>query len=88
MEYDNLLDWPFNLRVVLRLINQDDESKTLEESFIPDKRSSSFQKPKKQMNVAAGCPMFISKEHLNNGGFIKVDCLFIEIAALLKSIIF
>ena len=81
-EYDNLLDWPFNFRAVLRLINQEDESKTLKESFIPDKSSSSFQKPNKQMNVAAGCPMLISKEHINNGGFIKDDCLFIEIAAL------
>ena len=81
-EYDNLLDWPFNRHVVLRLINQEDESKTLKESFIPNKNLSSFQKPKKQTNVAAGCPMFISKEHLDSCGFIKDDGLFIEIASL------
>ena len=82
-EYDNLLPWHFNRRVCFRLINQEDESKKLRESFVPDSTSSSFQKPTKQMNVAAGCPMFISKDFLHNAGFIKEDCLFIEISACL-----
>ena len=80
-EYDNLLQWPFNRRVTFKLINQESESENLKETFIPDRNSSSFQKPTRQMNVAAGCPMFITKELLNSGGFIKDDCLFIEISA-------
>jgi len=80
-EYDNLLVWPFNHRVTFTLINQEDQSKNIKETFIPDRHSSSFQKPKKQMNVAAGCPMFISKEELDRGNFIKDDCFFIRISA-------
>jgi len=78
-EYDNLLDWPFNKRVAFRLINQDDSSKSIQESFMPDKFSSSFQKPKKDMNVAAGCPMFISKDELMSDGFVKDDAIFIQV---------
>ena len=33
------------------------------------------------MNVAAGCPMFITLQQLQNGGFVKDDCLYIEIIA-------
>ena len=80
-EYDNVLQWPFNRRVTFKLINQENERENVRETFIPDRNSSSFQKPTRQMNIAAGCPMFISKELLNSGGFIKDDCLFIEISA-------
>ena len=60
------------------MVNQEDQSKSVEESFVADKFSSSFQKPKKDMNVAAGCPMFISKDNLMSEGFIKDDSIFIE----------
>lgn len=80
-EYDNLLEWPFNKHVMFKLINQKDYSKSIEESFLPDGASSSFRKPTKEMNVAAGCPLFLSKEKLLNEGFIKDDSIFIEISA-------
>ena len=49
---------------------------SIQESFIPDKNSSSFKRPTKDMNIAAGCPMFIRKEKLQQ--FIVDDVLFIE----------
>ena len=33
----------------------------------------------KDMNVASGCPRFISIDSFTNGGFVKDDCVFLEI---------
>ena len=46
------------------------------ETFIPDQNSSSFKKPTKDMNVAAGCPMFIKKEEISR--FIVDDSFYVE----------
>ena len=80
-EYDNLLSWPFCREVTFKLISQrDDEHKRdIKESFIPDRNSSSFAKPIKNMNIASGCPRFISIDKFKSGGFIKEDCIFIEL---------
>ncbi len=75
-EYDALLQWPFAERVTFRLINPHNLDDTTEESFIPDRNSSSFKRPTKDMNIAAGCPMFIKKEILPN--YIVDDALYIE----------
>ena len=75
-EYDALLTWPFSDRVTFRLINPHTLEESMVESFIPDKISSSFMRPTKDMNIAAGCPMFIRKELLSN--YIVDDALYIE----------
>jgi len=75
-EYDALLTWPFSDRVTFRLINPHNLDDSMVESFIPDRNSSSFKRPTKDMNIAAGCPMFIRKELLNN--YIVDDALYIE----------
>lgn len=79
-EYDNLLDWPFKDQVKFTLHNQVDKSKHKEESFIPDRSSSSYRKPTKEMNVASGCPQFIAIGKFQNGGYIKDNCIFIEVS--------
>ena len=43
--------------VTLALINQD-KQRDIVQSFRPEPSSSSFQRPRKEMNVASGCPMF------------------------------
>ncbi|XP_057295437.1 TNF receptor-associated factor 3-like [Hydractinia symbiolongicarpus] len=80
-EFDNVLQWPFQKQVTFRLIQQGQKGTTKEvkESFFADKSSSSFQKPTKEMNIAAGCPLFISHKDLKKGGFIEKDSLFIEV---------
>lgn len=78
-EYDGLCSWPFSSRVTFRIINPKDDSLSHRETFIPDKRSSSFQRPTKDMNVAAGCPMFIRIDTVENRDFIIDDSLFLEI---------
>ena len=53
-EYDALLQWPFSFRVSFRLINHENPSESIKETFLPDKNSSSFKKPTRDMNIAAG----------------------------------
>ena len=77
--FDALLPWPFKQRVSLAIVNQAGK-KDVTDTFCPDPQSSSFQRPmQKEMNVASGCPMFIRKEHLLNGGFVKDDSIFLRV---------
>ena len=77
-EYDSRLVWPFNRSVKFRLVNQQKQG-DLVESFNPDQQSTSFRRPVKDMNVASGCPRFIRVDSFTNGGFVKDDCVFVEI---------
>ncbi len=66
----------------MRLINQVDSGKDVIELFQPNVNSSSFIKPKKDMNIASGCPLFVEKEKFLNDGFIKDDTIFIDLSIL------
>ena len=77
-EYDHLLEWPFSRKVTFRLIHPMDDSFSIRESFQPDRSSVSFQKPKREMNIAAGCPQFIAKDELHVRNFLIDDSIFIE----------
>ena len=75
-EFDNILTWPFTQRVTFRLINQG-AGRDIVDTFQPDPMSSSFKKPKSDMNIASGCPRFITHENLKNG-YIVEDTIFIK----------
>ena len=77
-EYDQLLTWPMQRRITFELINHVNEAESVIESFISNPRSSSFQRPANNMNVASGCPMFISIEKFLTGGFIVDNCAYIK----------
>jgi len=77
-EYDCLLEWPFKKKVTFELIHPRDQSLNITESFTPDPKSSSFQQPTREMNVAAGCPKFLLKDDLANKNFIIDDCIYIR----------
>ena len=77
-EFDNILQWPFTHKVTFKLINQCG-SRDIMDIFQPDPLSSSFQKPKSDMNVASGCPRFVSMNELMQGGFIVDDTIFIKV---------
>ena len=77
-EYDSLLPWPFANGVSLTLINQSG-GPDITDTFKPDSKSSSFQRPKTEMNVASGCPRFIPLDDLHRNGFIKDDTIFIRV---------
>ena len=77
-EFDNILQWPFTHKVTFRLINQCG-SRDVMDVFQPDPLSSSFQKPKSDMNIASGCPRFVSLNELMQNGFILDDTVFIKV---------
>ena len=77
-EYDQLLIWPMHKKITFELINHDNEADNITESFVSNSSSSSFQRPKNNMNAASGCPMFISIENFLSGGFIADNCAYIK----------
>ena len=76
-EYDPLLQWPFEPKVSLILVDQD-HKKHLVETFKPNAQSSSFQRPKTDMNVASGCPEFADLSVLDNTSYVKDDVMYIK----------
>ena len=76
-EFDNILQWPFTHKVTFKLLNQTGGRDILD-TFQPDPMSSSFKKPKSDMNIASGCPRFVSHQDLKNGGFVLDDTIFIK----------
>ena len=86
-EFDNILQWPFTHKVTFKLINQCG-GRDIVDIFQPDPLSSSFQKPKSDMNVASGCPRFVSLNELMQGGFIVEDTVFIKVKVDVTTSIF
>ena len=76
-EYDALLQWPFDHKVSLVLIDQG-QKKHLVQTFKPNIQSSSFQRPKSDMNVASGCPEFAKLSILDDPSYVKDDVMFIK----------
>ena len=74
-EFDNILHWPFTHKVTFKLINQA-RGRDVVDTFQPDPMSSSFRKPTSDMNIASGCPRFISHIELEQGEFVVDDTIF------------
>ena len=77
-QYDALLRWPFRHKVTFMLLDQDNVEHVID-AFRPDPSSSSFQRPKSDMNIASGCPMFCSQAELNNHAYVRDDTMFLKI---------
>ena len=73
-----LLDTGIFPHVTFKWINQCG-SRDIMDIFLPDPLSSSFQKPKSDMNIASGCPRFIAMNDLLQEGFIVDDTIFIKV---------
>ncbi|KAK3106859.1 hypothetical protein FSP39_001536 [Pinctada imbricata] len=78
-EYDALLPWPFKQKVTLMLLDQESGIRHLSDSFRPDPSSCSFRRPTTEMNVASGCPLFVSHAVLESNTYCKDDTLFIKV---------
>lgn len=82
-EYDNILEWPFRLPIVFKLFDQcsdPDKRQSVVESFTPNSSWKQFQKPVKDAdNSGFGYPKFVTLELLQNGGYIRDDCIFVRI---------
>lgn len=79
-EYDALLSWPFRQKVTFMILDQNGNRRHLSDSFRPDPDSSSFKRPLAEMNIASGCPLFVSHSILESSdNYIKDDCLFVKV---------
>ena len=76
-EYDPLLKWPFNHKVSLILVDQN-HRKHIVQTFKPTQDSSSFQRPRTDMNVASGCPQFSKLDVLEDPSYVKDDVMYIK----------
>jgi TNF receptor-associated factor 3 len=79
-EYDALLQWPFRQKVTFMILDQSGSRRHLTDSFKPDPNSSSFKRPLAEMNIASGCPLFVSQSILEpSGNYVRDDTLFVKI---------
>ena len=76
-EYDPLLKWPFDYKVSLILVDQE-HRRHIVQTFKPSPSSSSFQRPKSDMNIASGCPKFADLKVLDNDSYVKEDVMYIK----------
>ena len=77
-EFDALLRWPFRQKVTMMLLDQDNVEHVID-AFRPDPTSSSFQRPRRETNIASGCPLFCPLSELNNHAYIRDDTMFLKI---------
>lgn len=61
------------------LMDQGPARKHLVDAFKPDPNSSSFRRPVAEMNIASGCPLFVSQSVLESASYTKDDTIFIKV---------
>jgi hypothetical protein len=78
---DPILKFPFNYKVTFCMYDQTPTQRHIIDSFRPDIKSNSFQRPRSDMNIASGIPKFfplamIEKE---SNPYVRDDTLFIKV---------
>ena len=79
--HDSILPFPFGYKVTFCLFDQTAQRRHIVDSFRPDVKSNSFQRPSSNMNIASGIPKFvlISTIEEPNNPYIRDDTMFIKI---------
>ena len=77
-EYDALNRWPFRQKVTFMLLDQNSVEHVID-AFRPDPNSSSFQRPRREANIASGCPTFCPLSEINNHGYVLDDVMFVKV---------
>ena len=80
-EYDAILTFPFHYKVTFYLYDQSDAQRHIIDSFRPDTKSNSFQRPGSEMNIASGIPKFCSLSSIQQegNGYTRDDTMYIKI---------
>jgi hypothetical protein len=80
-EYDAILKFPFNYKVTFCLCDQSQAQKHIIDSFHPDTKSNSFQRPRTDMNIASGIPKFCPLEVIQKEGnpYVRDNTMYIKI---------
>ena len=77
-DYDALQTWPFQKKITMMLLDQGNGDHMID-TFHSDPQSSSFRRPKSEMNIASGSSLFMPLDSLNNRQYIKDDVMFVKI---------
>ena len=77
-DYDALQTWPMQKKITMMLLDQGNGHHLID-AFHSDPQSSSFQRPRSDMNIASGSPLFIPIDSLNIRQYIKDDVMFIKV---------
>ncbi len=78
---DAILKFPFNYKVTFCLYDQTPRLRHIIDSFRPDIKSNSFQRPRSEMNIASGIPKFFPLELIQQEGnpYVRDDAMFIKV---------
>ncbi|CAF1674439.1 unnamed protein product [Adineta ricciae] len=78
---DVVLKFPFNYRVTFCLYDQTPQQRHIIDSFRPDIKSNSFQRPRSEMNIASGIPKFFPLTMIQQDGnsYVRDDTMFIKV---------
>ena len=79
--HDAILKFPFNYKVTFCLCDQTSNKRHIIDSFRPDIRSTSFQRPRSEMNIASGIPKFFPLTMIQQEGnpYVRDDTMFIRV---------
>lgn len=92
-EYDAVLQFPFNYKITFCLLDQTLQKRHIIDSFRPDVKSNSFQRPRSDMNIASGVPKFCPLTLIQQDGnpYVKDDTMLIKVmvdfAAIPKAVL-
>ncbi len=80
-EYYPILKFPFNYKVTFCMYDQTPTQRHIIDSFRPDIRSNSFQRPRSEMNIASGIPKFVPLAMIEQEGnpYVRDDTMFIKV---------
>ncbi len=78
---DPILKFPFNFKVTFCLYDQISSDLHIIDSFRPDIKSNSFQRPRSEMNIASGIPKFFHLAMIQQEGnpYVRDDIMFIKV---------
>ncbi|CAF1145402.1 unnamed protein product [Rotaria sordida] len=79
--YDAILKFPFNYKIIFCLYDQTPQQQHIIDSFRPDIKSNSFQRPRSEMNIASGIPEFVPLTMIQQEGnpYVREDAMFIKV---------
>jgi hypothetical protein len=80
-DHDPILKFPFSYKVTFCMYDQTSTERHIIDSFRPDIKSNSFQRPRSEMNIASGIPKFFPLAMIQQEGnpYIRDDTMFIKI---------
>ncbi|CAF1187064.1 unnamed protein product [Rotaria sordida] len=78
---DPILKFPFTYKVTFCMYDQTPAQRHIIDSFRPDIRSNSFQRPRSNMNIASGIPKFFPLSLIQQEGnpYVRDDTMFIKV---------